>query len=86
MRKPRVTNTTPARLTDQAATAHRQTPEGMGLGLSIVQAIVQAHGGTVEVQPNPGGGSVFTVRLPRRLRAPAATAQGGVVTAAQGLA
>ncbi len=37
---------------------------GAGLGLSIVAAIVSAHGGTVDAAPRPEGGSVFTVRLP----------------------
>jgi two-component system OmpR family sensor kinase len=37
---------------------------GAGLGLSIVVAIVEAHGGTVEVGTRPEGGSVFTVRIP----------------------
>jgi len=37
---------------------------GSGLGLSIVGAIVAAHGGTVSASANPGGGTVFTVRLP----------------------
>ncbi|HEU0168787.1 MAG TPA: HAMP domain-containing sensor histidine kinase, partial [Chloroflexota bacterium] len=35
-----------------------------GLGLSIVAAIVEAHGGSIEVQPTPGGGATFVVRLP----------------------
>jgi two-component system OmpR family sensor kinase len=37
---------------------------GVGLGLSIVDAIVRAHGGTVQVATPPGGGAEFLVRLP----------------------
>lgn len=38
--------------------------EGMGVGLSISRTIVDAHGGRIWVEPNPGGGTVFrfTVR------------------------
>ncbi|NUP48528.1 MAG: HAMP domain-containing protein [Catenulispora sp.] len=38
---------------------------GLGLGLSIVQAIVTAHDGVVETVPRDGGGLVIRVRLPR---------------------
>jgi two-component system OmpR family sensor kinase len=37
---------------------------GAGLGLSIVRAIVEAHGGRVTASNAPGGGAAFTVRLP----------------------
>ncbi len=41
-----------------------EAPDGNGLGLSIVQWIVQAHGGEVCVESKIGSGSVFQVRLP----------------------
>ena len=41
-----------------------RTSRGLGLGLSLVKAIVYAHGGTVDVSSEPGYGSVFTVWLP----------------------
>lgn len=37
---------------------------GAGIGLSIVKAITQAHGGTVEVRSTPDSGSTFRVLLP----------------------
>ncbi len=37
---------------------------GSGLGLSIVLAVVSAHGGRVGTAPTPGGGATFTVELP----------------------
>jgi signal transduction histidine kinase len=42
-----------------------RSERGLGLGLSLVKAYVQAHGGTVQAVSQPGHGSVFTVRLPR---------------------
>ncbi|MEV1004724.1 ATP-binding protein [Nonomuraea sp. NPDC050202] len=38
---------------------------GAGLGLAIVAAIVQAHGGRVEVETAPGQGATFRVLLPQ---------------------
>jgi signal transduction histidine kinase len=37
---------------------------GCGLGLSIVEFVVRAHGGTVQVDSRPGAGSTFSVILP----------------------
>lgn len=38
--------------------------KGAGLGLSIVQSVAQAHGGSVSAEPRPDGGLTITVRLP----------------------
>ncbi|MEQ9332650.1 ATP-binding protein [Thalassobaculum sp.] len=42
----------------------KETGEGLGLGLAISRAIVEDLGGSLDFAGNPGGGSVFTVRLP----------------------
>ncbi|MBC7373336.1 MAG: ATP-binding protein, partial [Frankiales bacterium] len=49
---------------DGSRTRTGSAATGNGLGLSIVAALVAAHGGTVEVQSQVGAGSSFTVRLP----------------------
>jgi two-component system, LuxR family, sensor kinase FixL len=39
-------------------------PQGMGVGLSISKTIIEAHGGSIWIEPNPGGGTIvhFTLR------------------------
>ena len=37
--------------------------QGMGVGLSISRTIIEAHGGRLWVEPNPGGGTVFHLTL-----------------------
>jgi len=48
----------------RADPARTRTRGGSGLGLSIVSAIVTAHGGTVTATSAPGEGLVVTVLLP----------------------
>lgn len=38
--------------------------QGMGIGLSISRTIIEAHGGRIWVDPNPGGGATFRFTLP----------------------
>jgi len=47
-----------------------QTRRGAGLGLTLVQQIMDAHGGRVEAESEPGEGSVFRLRFPRQRREP----------------
>jgi len=44
--------------------AVRDQIHGTGLGLNLVKKIVEAHGGTVDVQSEPGAGTTFIIKLP----------------------
>ena len=43
---------------------HRYSARGTGMGLAIVKAIVEAHGGSITVKSDAGVGSVFSISLP----------------------
>ncbi len=45
-------------------------PDGMGVGLSVCRAIVDAHGGEMRVEDAPGGGTVFRFTVAARGRYP----------------
>jgi signal transduction histidine kinase len=50
----------------RSASARERVPEGTGLGLPIVKAVAEEHGGSVAVESEPGRGSRFIVDLPLR--------------------
>lgn len=43
---------------------HSRSQRGLGLGLSLVKAVIHAHAGTIEVESAPGQGSTFILLLP----------------------
>jgi signal transduction histidine kinase len=45
--------------------AERLEAHGLGLGLALVKQMAEAHDGRVEAAGAPGGGSTFSVTLPR---------------------
>ncbi|WP_164009379.1 ATP-binding protein [Pyxidicoccus trucidator] len=49
---------------------------GFGLGLYVTRQIVQAHGGSIQVEETPGGGTTFVVELPVDPESPTAPAGG----------
>ncbi len=63
------------RVFDTFHRASRDGYSGTGLGLAICKRIVERHGGTIRVEGNPGGGSVFVLTLPATPAAFAAATQ-----------
>ncbi|RMG24620.1 MAG: response regulator [Bacteroidetes bacterium] len=51
----------------QAETATSRKYGGTGLGLSITKMLAEKHGGSIEVESEPGKGTVFTLHLPYEL-------------------
>jgi two-component system OmpR family sensor kinase len=67
----------------RADPARTRRKGGAGLGLSIVSAILEAHGGTISIVETDGGGATFRVTLPAVRTSPAVpTPSGSVVTPA----
>ncbi|MGK2939796.1 MAG: sensor histidine kinase, partial [Solirubrobacteraceae bacterium] len=52
----------------RSSDATRRAVPGVGLGLTIVKAIVDAHRGTIEITSDPREGTAFTITLPYRTR------------------
>jgi len=51
----------------RSRSASESAVPGLGLGLYICRELIEAHGGTISVGASPGGGAMFSIRLPDRL-------------------
>src|SRR3984893_10067479 len=58
----------------------RSGKDGVGLGLSIVKSIVEAHGGNVGIESRPGGGARFWCSLPTVARTASAKSRLSIVS------
>jgi signal transduction histidine kinase len=54
---------------ERGSSAEQSGKRGWGIGLTLVQGIVDAHGGTVQVDSTPAGGTTFTIINPMDSRA-----------------
>ncbi len=59
------------RIFDKFFRAPNAPAGGSGLGLAIVKGFVEANGGQIAAANRPGGGAVFTIRIPQTERPPA---------------
>jgi signal transduction histidine kinase/CheY-like chemotaxis protein len=69
--------------------ARRRSHEGSGIGLALVQELVEMHGGTISVKSKLGAGTTFSVRLPvgyKHLTQGRIVAEGASAVAMQGSA
>jgi two-component system sensor histidine kinase KdpD len=58
------------RIFDKFFRAPNAPPGGSGLGLTIVKGLIEAHGGMVSADNRPGGGAIFSLRLPQPDKTP----------------
>ena len=68
----------------QADSSHTREQEGSGIGLALAKELVELHGGTIELQSEPGRGTTATVRLPLRPVTAEEVASAPAVTAIEG--
>ncbi len=52
------------RIFRMAHTASNHAEVSSGIGLAVCKRLAKNHGGTIDVQSEPGNGSIFTVRWP----------------------